>query len=151
MKLRILYLFPFLPVFLLVMSGCGGSGTSSNPTPNVPNGTFSGTFTLYYLHDKTGVIDTSTATLNLSMQKTGFAVTGDTSKVHAGSYGGYIVNSTYTAIDFVDKTYPTSGTPTKVHLNGVYQYTFNGTTLQMEAQSAYDTLHYSYNLNRTGN
>jgi len=151
MKFRILFLSPFLSVFLFLLSSCGGTQTSSNPTPNVPSGTFSGTFTLYYLHDKTGVIDTSTTTLTLSMQKTGFAVTGDTSKVHAGSYGAYIVNSNYTGIDFVDKTFPASGTPAKVHLNGVYQYTFNGTIFQLNAASAYDTLTYSYNLTRTGN
>ena len=150
MKLRILYLLPFFSVCFLMMNGCSGTKTSA-PTPNIPSGTFSGPFYLYHLHEKTGLIDTMTANVNLTINKTGFAVTGDTATLHAGSYGGYIVNSTFTAIDFVDKTYPTTGTPTKVHLNGVYEYTFNGTSLQMEATSPFDTLQYYYNLNRTSN
>jgi hypothetical protein len=151
MRLTLLYLLTFLFAFILLESGCGGDNIS-NPTPNVPEGTFSGKFSLYHLHDKSGVVDTQTAVVNLNIEtSTGFKVTGDTSTVHAGSYGSFVVNSNYTEIDFVDKTYPTTGTPAKVHLNGIYNYSFNGTTLQMVTTSAYDTLTYVYNLTRTGN
>lgn len=98
------------------------------------------------------MVDTLKANIILSMQPTvGFKVTGDTSTVHAGSYGVCIVNSSYGVIDFIDNTYPATSTPTKTHLNGVYQYAFDGTTFQLAAHGALDTTAFLYNLKRTGN
>lgn len=148
MKLKLLYLL----LLLAFMSGCMGSKNSA-PTPNnAPVGTFTGQFALLHKHSKTGVVDTSLANLVINMEtSTGFKVTGDTSTVHAGSYGGFIVNSSYTAIDFLDQTYPTTGVPAKNHLNGVYQYSYDGTNLKISAYSAFDTLAYIYSLKKTGN
>jgi hypothetical protein len=140
-----------LPVLLAFVIGCG-PGTN-NPAPvNIPEGTFAGQFIYLHLHEKTGVIDTLKANIQLKMESTtGFQVTGDTSTLQAGSYGTYIFNSTNTAVDFMDKTYPATGTSTKIHLNGIYAFAFDGTTLQMQTSSAYDTLSYIYVLKKTGN
>ena len=140
-----------LPVLLSFVIGC--SPSHSNPTPaNIPEGTFAGQFISLHLHEKTGVIDTAKANIQLQMEEsTGFKVTGDTSTLHAGSFGTYIFNSYNTAIDFMDKTSPVTGTPTKIHLNGIYAFFFDGTTLQMQTASAFDTLSYIYILKKTGN
>jgi len=82
---------------------------------------------------------------------TGFKVTGDTSTVHAGSYGDYGVNSIYNTVTFIDKTYPKTGIPTKAHLDGTYQYYYDGTVLQLLGNSALDTVSFQYNLTKTGN
>jgi hypothetical protein len=60
--------------------------------------------------------------------------------VHAGSYGGYVVNPSSGKILFVDKTFPLTGTPTKIHLSGLFDYSFDGTTLQIAYRSYADTL-----------
>jgi len=132
------------------------SGCAPKPVSPVvaagPEGTFTGQFMYIHIHSKTGVIDTSKANIQLQMeQSTGFKVTGDTSTVHAGSFGSYIVNTTYGQVDFLDHTYPTTGTPTKFHLNGIYAYNYDGTILKMVAYSAFDTLTYFYTLKRSGN
>ena len=135
----------------MLLSSCI-SNKNNAPAPNVPEGTFAGRFSLYHLHSKTGVVDTLTANLILNMETaTGYKVTGDTSTLHAGSYGSYLLNSTYTGIEFIDKTYPATGTPAKNHLNGIYEYVYNGTTLQFEATDPADTLIYFYNFTKTGN
>ena len=84
-------------------------------------------------------------------QTTGFAVTGDTTTLHAGSHGGFIVNNSFTSIDFIDLTYPKTGMPTKTHLNGVYNYAYDGTNLLMTAYGALDTLSLIYTLKKTSN
>jgi hypothetical protein len=148
MKRILLYL---LSLMLAFISGCGPKSEAPIPVGG-PEGTFAGQFQLLHLHSKTGVIDTLTANIILQMeQSTGFKVTGDTSTVHAGSYGSFIVSVPYSNVDFIDKTYPTTGTPAKIHLNGVYSYNYDGTNLQLVAYSAFDTLSYYYNLKRTGN
>ena len=141
------YIFP-----LLVALGCGKSDTPAPGNTGGPVGTFAGPFMYLHKHSKTGVVDTVKANIILSMQPTvGFKVTGDTSTVHAGSFGTCVVNSTYGVVDFMDSTYPATGTPAKTHLNGVYQYAYDGTTFQLAAHGALDTTAWLYNLKRTGN
>jgi len=150
MKRILLYSIPFL--LLAAIIGCGPSST---PAPQVggPEGTFNGTFTFYHLHEKTGVTDT-TVLPNLQLQleqSTGYKLSGDTSTVLAASYGSYLVSIPYTTINFLDKTYPATGTPSKIHLVGIYSYSWDGTNLVMTSYGAYDTLAYHYVLKKIGN
>jgi len=143
---RILYLLP------LVFAFATGCGPKNAPAPNnIPEGTFAGKFKYIHEHAQTGAVDSSTAQIKLQIGTSTFAVTGDTSTVQAGSFGTYEVNTYNTAIDFFDKTYPTTGTPAKFHLNGIYSYTYDGTNLHIIAFGAFDTLGYSYTLIKTGN
>jgi hypothetical protein len=82
---------------------------------------------------------------------TGFAVTGDTSTIHAGSYGVYVVYLANGVVAFSDKTFPTTGIPTKYHLSGLYGYHYDGTNFQISYYSPLDTLALVYNLKKTGN
>lgn len=146
-------LFCAIPLILLaILVGCGPSST---PAPQVggPEGTFNGSFTLYHLKEKTGVTDT-TVLPNIQLQleqSTGFKISGDTSTVLAASYGSYVVSIPYNDITFIDKTYPVVGTPSKIHLQGIYSYSWDGTNLVMTSYSAYDTLGYHYVLKKIGN
>ncbi len=145
MKKTLLY---FLPLVALFIFGCGPKKTTL-PVP-APEGTFSGQFMFLHLHSKTGVIDTLRANLVLQMEAaTGYKVTGDTSTVHAGSYGGYVVNIPTRNISFVDATFPPTGTPAKIHLSGVYDYTYDGSNLQLVVYGPQDTLLYYYNMKKT--
>ena len=133
-----LFVYPFL---LVLLGAAACVKTTQTPTP-LPSGTFTGPFTVIHLSPKTGKLDTATATITLSMSATtGYKVTGDTSKIQAGSYGSYIADGTY--IQFIDHT--TTGTATaKVHLNGIYQYQYNGASLNIYAST--DTLGFTYTL-----
>ena len=148
MKRILLYFLPFLLAFT---NGC--SPKSIAPAPNnAPEGTFTGEFKFTHEHAQNGAVDSLTAKIQLQIQQsTGYKVTGDTSTVHAGSYGSYIINSSFTGIDFLDKTYPPTGTPAKIHLNGVYSYTYDGTNLQIIYLGAFDTLSYIYTLKKISN
>jgi hypothetical protein len=147
MKHKLLYL-------LLVAALASGCSNKSAPVPNnadLPTGTFSGVFTRKHINSK-GVIDSAKANIQLQMEiATGFKVTGDTSTLHAGSYGGYNLTTTANTIAFFDRTYPPTGTPTKVHLSGIYQYLYSGTNLQILGYGPLDTLSFYYNLTKTGN
>jgi len=152
MRPKIFYLLPLLSCLILMEIGCVSNTPIIAQPNNTPEGTFTGKFQFSHLHSKTGVVDTLSANLILTMElKTGFAVTGDTSTLHAGSYGSYAVNSSYTEIQFNDKTFPASGVPVKDHLNGIYNYVYDGTNLQISAYGAFDTLAYIYTMKRTGN
>jgi len=142
---RILYLLP------LVIAFASGCSPKSAPAPSVPEGTFSGKFKYQHEHAQTGALDSATANLQVQIEQTTYTVTGDTSTVHAGSFGTYEVNSYGTAIAFFDKTYPTTGTPKKFHLSGIYSYSYDGKNLQIVSFGAFDTLSYSYSLVKTGN
>jgi hypothetical protein len=147
MKRKLFYL---LPLSLLFLAGCFGNKNSA-PTPTLlPSGTFTGQFRRIHKTFRTGVTDTQKANIQLIMETaTGFAVTGDTSTVQAGSKGSYYVGlNNY--IQFVDNTFPPTGTPTKTHLNGLYQYYYDGSVFQMLATSL-DTLSLQYDLKKTGN
>jgi hypothetical protein len=146
MKNKLNYLLPLL-VIVLLTSACL---KKTAPVPVVlPVGTFSGPFTVIHLNPRTNKQDTSTANLVLNMSAaTGFAVTGDTTKLHAGSHGGYQVDGTY--VQFSDQTLPASppvgvpSVPAKYHLNGLYLYNYDGTNFQFYATS--DTLLVVYKL-----
>ncbi|MDR3693957.1 hypothetical protein [Mucilaginibacter sp.] len=146
MKNTILY---FLISILLFAYGCSAN-KSNNPTPTTlaPVGTFSGHFEV--IHHKSITIDSASANITLDMQAaTGFKVTGDTSTVHEGSYGGFIVYQANNTIYFQDHdTYQAAGAAAKVHLNGLYSYSYDGTTLQIGYRSYLDTLILKYNLKK---
>lgn len=123
-------------------SSCSSNKDASEPVA-VPTGTFSGKFTS--LHKKSsGVVDTLKANILLTTTTAGrFKITGDTATVHAGSHGAFQLNAIY--IQFQDST-ATSNHPAKIHLNGLYQYYYNGTVFQIAAGN--DTLAYQYDLKR---
>ena len=151
MKFKLIYLFPVFVLFALV-GGCIGHNNPAPISGTVPTGTFTGQFARLHLNSKTGKVDTTTANLVLNMETaTGFKLTGDTSNVHAGSYGSYIINSTYTAIEFIDKTYPSTGISAKTHLSGIYQYAYDSKNLEIEAYGALDTLAFFYTMVKSGN
>ena len=148
MKQKLLYLLPFIIAFF---SGCP-SEKASAPTPtNIPTDTFSGTFKRSHTNSKTGAVDSLTAIIQVKMESSNYTVTGDTSTIQAGSFGTYEVNSYNVGILFTDKTYSSTSTSTKDHLNGIYEYHYDGTNLQMVAFGPLDTLSFYYNLNKTGN
>jgi hypothetical protein len=131
------------------MVGCFKTPTSSSGSPNTSTitGTFTGQFRLLHRHTNTVSFDTTKCNITVTINSSGntYTVTGDTTTVHAGSHGTYAVSSPF--INFVDATYPKAGVPTKTHLNGVYQYYYDGTTFQMLAYSI-DTLSLQYDLKR---
>jgi len=141
MKFRLVY---FTSLVAALISGC----LKSSPSPAVPlpTGSFSGGFMAIHnpassLYGTIAKADTLKAALQLSLsQSTGFQVSGDTS-IHAGSYGDYGVNA-YN-IEFVDETYSPAQAFTKYHLDGVYNYTYNGSTLNIYINYA-DTLSLQY-------
>jgi hypothetical protein len=143
MKHKLLFLLPLLAFTTACMK-------SNKTTPPVvtPSGAFVGQFRL--LHKKAGHVsyDTLKANITVTMQTPDntYAVTGDTSTLHAGSNGSFSLNASY--ISFVDKTYPTTGIPTKTHLSGSYLYYYDGSILQMLAFSS-DTLSLQYDLKRS--
>ncbi|MBS1532316.1 MAG: hypothetical protein JSU01_18585 [Bacteroidetes bacterium] len=144
MKHRILYLVPFIAVFL---AGCLGS--TNTPAP-VVSGTFSGQFRLFHRHTTTSPFDTLKANITLTLAPAPtntFSVTGDTSTVIAGSKGTYQLASNGNFILFIDSTIPTTGTSSKAHLNGEYIYSYDGNSLQMVANSL-DTLQVQYDLKK---
>jgi hypothetical protein len=131
----------------LLGSGCLKSSTTSTPIPQ-PSGTFVGTFRA--LHKKTSNVgyDTTKATIQLVFSGNTYTVTGDTVTLHAGSFGTYQVDGVFAG--FNDKTYPTTGTPAKYHLNGVYQYYYDGNVFQA-LRNSLDTLSLQYDLYRKTN
>jgi hypothetical protein len=139
MKHKLIY---FLPLFLAFTIGC------SNKAQVVPfpSGTFAGQFTRLHLN-KNGKVDTAYANLILTIQSatTAYAVTGDTSTIHAGSKGYYQFSSSLIA--FSDQTFPTIGVPLKIHLAGTYQYTYDGLNFQIVGST--DSLGLIYNLKKT--
>ncbi len=90
MKNKLIYLIPYL---LALATGCI-KNTQSTSTANLPSGTITGQFIRLHKNTQTSKVDTLRANLQLVMSTaTGFAVTGDTATVHAGSYGGYQINA----------------------------------------------------------
>jgi len=140
MKTRLIYLLPILLAALI--TGCSKNNDSNNIPVVLPVGNYTGQF-LRIRRTNTNVLDTTVANLNLSLsQSTGYAVTGDTTTLHAGSYGAYGVNSYY--IQFVDKTFSSSAPFTKYHLEGIYSYTYDGTKLKIGVAYG-DSLTLQYN------
>ena len=148
MKRNIFYLLTIAGTFLY---GCAPKNDVV-PSPVPVSGTFTGQFKLYHLNTKSGTPRIDSTNLNLNMETaTGFKVTGDTSTLHAGSYGGYSISSPTLQMLFVDQTYPPTGIPAKAHLNGIYSYRYDGTTLELLSYGPLDTLQYFYKFTRTGN
>ena len=146
MKQKLLYLFPILAI---LAAGCLGGGNKNTNVAPIPDGNYSGQFLLLHIH--TDHTDTVKANINLNLANTTgmFKVTGDTTTVHAGSFGNYAGNSATGLISFEDKTYSPIAPVTKTHLTGTYTYAYDGTTLQMKAFGALDTLALFYNLKKT--
>jgi hypothetical protein len=143
--------------YILIAAAClllYGCSKTPSVAPNVPfpsSGTFSGQFSLYHINAANGeVIRTDTCTLNLILSSgSAYKITGDTATLHAGSYGIYQVNQAESDIEFNDRTFPTSGTPAKVHLSGYYEYQYVGSSLKILSYGPADTLEYFYNLTQT--
>lgn len=145
MKIRIFYLL-LLTITVVYLSGCFKQNKSAAPAP-VPSGSFSGVFR--FAHQTSMGQDTGSANLNLTMSTSaGYAITGDTSTVHAGSHGGYIVYSSTGQILFEDATFPKSGTPSKIHLAGLYNYVYDGNNLQLSLSSPQDTVVFYYSFKK---
>lgn len=144
MKYKILSL---LALFAILVIGC--TKTQAPAKPSALQGSYSGQF--YFIHTPANATkpDTLTAPVQLNLTADqGFSVTGDTSKLHAGSRGFYQI-ATSIEIDFFDQTYPQSGpAPVKKHLSGNYRYTFDGVDLDLTASDPMDTVHYKYNLHK---
>lgn len=135
----------------LFFAGCAKTQGPFVNTPVLSSGSFSGQFKLYHVNANSKTVRIDSCNLSLTMElATGYQVTCDTT-LHAASYGQYQVQTTASQVIFIDKTYPASGTPTKVHLSGTYNYQYDGSTLQLVAYGPMDTLQYFYNLTRTGN
>ena len=139
--MKIFYLLP-IAAFILFASACTKIN-DNQPAVVLPTGTFTGQFLKIRLNPVTSKYDTSTAALQLTLsQSTGFTVTGDTTTLQAGSYGSYAANAYY--IQFVDQTYNAAKPGSKYHLQGVYNYLYNGTQLVMYVNYS-DTLSLQYN------
>jgi hypothetical protein len=149
MKLKLIYI---LLLFVVLDTGCKKIAYTGPSAPTAPSGTFTGTFR--YLHRHTDLVPFDTLQANITIKiltnttPFSYTVTGDTATVHAGSFGSFTITSPY--IVFTDKTFPTSGTPTKQHLNGAYLYYYDGSVFQMLAYNA-DTLGVQYDLKKTSN
>jgi hypothetical protein len=138
---KLIYLLPLLAL----TAGCLKTqpDTSSN---NYPLGTFTGQFTRLRKNPQTSKVDTLRANLQLVLSTTtGYAVTGDTATVHAGSYGGFQENALN--ISFADVTYPTTGVPAKTHLAGIYDYAYDGVRFQITGTNG-DSIAYLYDLKK---
>lgn len=144
MKHKLLYL---IPIVALLMVGCFKK-PAVNTTASTVSGTFTGTFRLLHRSNDKLPFDTTGCNVVVTINPSGntYTVTGDTTTVHAGSHGTYSLSAPY--IDFVDATYPLTGIPSKTHLNGVYEYYYDGTTFQMLAYST-DTLSLQYDLKKS--
>ena len=146
MKNKLLYLFLFL---VILAAGCK-KGSSTAPPPPIPSGTFSGQFKLYQRHTDKVPYDSliTNITVNFKTPDYTYAVTGDTTTLHAGSYGSFGVASPY--MIFTDKTYSRTTPYTKSHLSGSYLYNYDGTNLLLYASSS-DTLILGYSLKKVTN
>ncbi|PAW94908.1 hypothetical protein CKK33_15955 [Mucilaginibacter sp. MD40] len=141
-----------LAVGAIFIAGC--LKTSDAPPFTYPTGNFSGEFRRITKTSKQTKPDTLKANIKLLLDvKTGYAVTGDTVTLHAGSKGDYAINQSN--IIFADRTIPTTTTttpsnvpPQKVRLNGQYIYLYSGDVFQM-LKVVGDTVRYEYDLKKT--
>jgi hypothetical protein len=143
MKRILIFLMPFI---VMLGAGCLKHTENTDTSATIPTGTFAGQFLRIHYNRTTTKYDTLKANLTLSMDlKTGYAITGDTTAVHAGSKGDFAMDAYY--IQFTDKTYSTTPVNNKIHLAGTYLYQYNGTDFQIQAVVA-DTLGFFYNLKK---
>ena len=143
MSKKLLY---FLPLLVLFGVGCMKEAATSIPASG-PSGTFAGQFRLLHRSTDKVPFDTTKANLSISLNSgnNSYAVSGDTTIVHAGSHGTYTISAPF--INFTDQTFPKTGTPVKTHLSGLYQYYYDGTVFQLLSYSV-DTLSLQYDLKR---
>jgi hypothetical protein len=134
MKRNLLFLLP-----LLLSLGVACTPKTDVTPVQAPYGTFTGQFGALIKKSATSAgYDTIRDSITLKMTSpAAYAVTGDTTTIHAGSKGSFAYNRYY--IQFNDSTKVTTGTGTKFHLKGVYQYGYNGAALTIERYSNTDT------------
>ncbi|RYD71535.1 MAG: hypothetical protein EOP53_23525, partial [Sphingobacteriales bacterium] len=113
----------------ILATGCLKESKDNTPIP-VPQGKFSGKFIVIKKKAIGTGFDTTKTPLKLTMKAdSGYTVHGDSLGNHATSNGTYAYNYYY--IQFSDKTLP--DTSSKRHLNGTYQYFYDGSVLQIGA------------------
>lgn len=150
MKKTFIFLLPAALFVIAMATGCGPNQVDQ--IKPYPSGTFAGQFRL--LRRPTGAtkIDTMKATIQLVLETSGaFRVLGDTATLHAGSTGAYTISSSNNYIAFQDLTFPKTNpppAPVKIHLNGIYQYFYDGSTVFQMVFNSSDTLSYQYDLKR---
>ena len=146
MKRPLIY---FVPLLMVCLAGCLSKPAAVIPTPH-PKGSFSGKFWRFHFTKATSKIDTLIANITLVLDSAGnYSVGGDTTSVHAGSFGKWGLGVGDDLV-FTDKTLPATGTPTKQHLDGDYLYSYDGSTLQL-LKGIGDTLSYQYSFSKTSN
>jgi hypothetical protein len=145
MKRTLVYFLFSLP-FLAMLGGClKESKQDSTPLPKI-SGLYTGQFVRLRLNQGTNKYDTLRANVSVNFDlTTGYTLSGDPAL--AASNGDYSYDAFY--FQFNDKTYPTTGYPTKPHLAGLYIYGYDGTTLQLKQTYPLDTLGYFYNLKKS--
>jgi hypothetical protein len=147
MKSKVIYLLALLLVFI---AGCVKSyhdPAFDSMNLGYPLGTFTGEFARIHKNHMTYKYDTTRATLKLVLStNTGYAVTGDTTIAHAGSYGSF--SEDFANMSFDDITYPVKYSPKKTHLSGFYTYTYDGTLLKISSGLPTDTLRCIYTLKK---
>jgi hypothetical protein len=125
----------------IMVTGCLSDKSDNTPLPS-PSGKFDGQFRM--LRKKTtgsGYDTVKKETIRLTIKPdSGYKVTGDTI-LHAGSHGSYEYNYYYIGFDDV------TSTSAKSHLDGVYQYYYDGTIFQI-ARNYADTLKLQYDLKK---
>ena len=143
MKSKLLYLSALLSILAI---GCSKPHVNPAPSLGALGGIYTGQFVS--VHTNTPKNDTVKANIQLTLDPSfSFTVAGDTSTVHAGSHGSFVLNSGST-IQFFDLTFPLTGTPTKIHLSGQYGYTFDHVYLDMLGSSSDKTTTYTYTLTK---
>jgi hypothetical protein len=147
MKSKFIYWLLLLPVFI---TGCAKTYNDPETDPNkwsYPLGTFNGKFMRIHKNQATLKYDTTTAMLKLVLStNTGFAISGDTAMVHAGSYGSF--SEDFVNMNFSDITSPINYTPKKTHLSGYYTYTYDGSYLVIVNGVKSDTLSCVYHFTK---
>lgn len=148
MKNKLAYLLFLLPVLI---AGCSKPAPIA-PVFNAPLGAFTGQFVRLYKNTWRGGYDTLKANLQLDLSTNiGYTVKGDTTTIHAGSYGSFVVGTAN--ITFFDQTSFGAG-PTKTHLSGTYQYSYDGLNLLITGKAisaSGDSLFYNYKFKKTSN
>ena len=145
MKHKLLYLFLLL---VIVTTACIKSTPQNQPAPT-PSGTFTGEFKVLRRHTDKLPWDSVKTTLTVQFNTPAYTYTVsglDTSTLHVASNGTFGISAPY--IYFTDQL--ANSSPTRWHLNGYYNYNYDGTTLIMVVSSS-DTLVAGYNLKKTSN
>ena len=129
MKTKALSLFIILISFL----GC------DNETPKIEEGTYVGTFTVFY----SSSIESGTTTIVLKDSE--YNCSGNSDRIPAGGSGTY--SSENGKITFTDKNFWTAEFDWGLILNGDYNYSMNGNELLLIAEKG-DLGRYEYRLER---